>query len=155
MTPTGVDIVLDFLTHAFDPSTLVDTVERLVDPAATYVSLAFDDPDLNRFMPWAGTKHGSQAFVDNVRGITTRWNNEAVEVRSQRADALSAVELHGLPDRPGGERVGGVPHGEGPTVAVDRFAEAVERAPDAGRTVRPSKQPPRLLPCQYVRTRAR
>lgn len=80
MTPTGVEIVLDFLTNAFDPNKIADTVARLVDPQATYVSLAFDDPDLNRIMPWAGTKHGSQAFVDNFRGITTRWDNEAVEV---------------------------------------------------------------------------
>jgi hypothetical protein len=73
-------VVQEFLADAFDPRKLRDAVTRLVAADATHVSLNFDDPELHRIMPWAGTKHGRQAFVENFSGVTTRWKNEAFRI---------------------------------------------------------------------------
>lgn len=31
-------------------------------------------------MPWAGTSHGPQAFLDNLGTMLTRWENQAFNV---------------------------------------------------------------------------
>lgn len=80
MARTPLDVVQAFLTEAFDPARLQQAVDRLVAEDATYISLNFDNPELNRIMPWAGTKHGADAYAENFRGITTRWTNEAFEI---------------------------------------------------------------------------
>ncbi|MBV9310387.1 MAG: nuclear transport factor 2 family protein [Solirubrobacterales bacterium] len=76
MRRTPLEVVQDFLAHAFNPDEIDDAVERLVAPDATYVSLSYDDPELNRIMPWAGTKHGAQAFIDNFKGVRAHWWND-------------------------------------------------------------------------------
>jgi hypothetical protein len=80
MSRTPLEVVQDFLAHAFNPDEIEDAVERLVAPDARYVSLSYDDPELNRVMPWAGTKHGATAFVDNFKGVRARWWNDAFEI---------------------------------------------------------------------------
>ena len=42
--------------------------------------LNYDDPELNRIMPWAGTKHGARAFVDNFKGVRKHWTNDSFEI---------------------------------------------------------------------------
>jgi hypothetical protein len=74
-------VVQDFLSHAFNPDELEDAVERLVATDATYVSLNYDDPHLNRIMPWAGTKHGANVFVENFKGVRSRWTNDRFLIR--------------------------------------------------------------------------
>jgi uncharacterized protein len=81
MARTPIDVLQDFLLNAFNPDRLDDAVARLVADDATYVSLSYDDPDLARIMPWAGTKHGKEVFASNFRGVTTCWTNDAFEVR--------------------------------------------------------------------------
>jgi uncharacterized protein len=79
--PTSSLVVLqDFLSHAFNPDEIEDAVERLVAVDATYVSLNHDDQDLNRIMPWAGTKQGACAFVENFKGVRSRWTNDSFEI---------------------------------------------------------------------------
>jgi hypothetical protein len=51
-----------------------------VAPDATYVSLSYDDPELNRIMPWAGTKRGARDFVDNFKGVRAHWWNDSFEI---------------------------------------------------------------------------
>ena len=74
---TPADVVREFLAGAFDPARIADVADRLVADDAVYVSLNYDDVELNRIMPWAGTKRGRSAFVDNFTGVTTRWTREA------------------------------------------------------------------------------
>ena len=88
MSQTPLDVVRDFLAHAFDPDEIEDAVERLVASDATYVSLSFDDPELNRIMPWAGTKHGAKAFIDNFKGVRAHWWNDTFEI-------TETIEQHG------------------------------------------------------------
>jgi uncharacterized protein len=76
MASAPVDVVGQWLQNLLDP----DVVNSLVAPDATYVSLNTHDPELNKIMPWAGTSHGPQAFLDNLGAMFTRWENEAFEV---------------------------------------------------------------------------
>ena len=55
-------------------------VHRLVAPDATYVSLNFDNPDLRRIMPWAGTGTGPQAVLDTYTRVNRFWRSEAFEI---------------------------------------------------------------------------
>jgi uncharacterized protein len=80
------EVLQEFLAGAFDPERLEDVAERLVAEDATYVSLNFDDPDLARLMPWAGTKHGRQAFIDNFAGVRHSWTNEVFEATDVLTD---------------------------------------------------------------------
>jgi hypothetical protein len=79
MTP--IEVVGQWLESLLDP----DVVNRLVAPDATYVSLNTEDAELNRIMPWAGTSHGPQAFLDNLGTMFTRWENQAFNVTAMFA----------------------------------------------------------------------
>ena len=50
-------------------------IRALVSPEATYVSLAFQNDQLKRIMPWAGsyTSHGPSAFVSTFSQVAQRW----------------------------------------------------------------------------------
>lgn len=79
-TNSPLEILQEFLTEAFDPNKVSAAADRLVAEDADYVSLNFENPELGRLMPWAGTSHGRQAFVDNFTGVTHHWAPEAFEV---------------------------------------------------------------------------
>jgi hypothetical protein len=76
MSAGPVEVVETWLQNLLDP----DVVKSLVAPDATYVSLNTDDPELARIMPWTGTSHGPQAFIDNLGNMFTRWENQAFNV---------------------------------------------------------------------------
>ena len=57
----------------------------VVAPDATYVSLNTEDAELNKIMPWAGTSHGPQAFLDNLGVMFSRWENQAFNVTTMFA----------------------------------------------------------------------
>ncbi len=57
-----------------------EVVERLVAADATYVSLNFDNPELKRIMPWAGTSRGPQAVLNTYSRVGAFWRNEGFEV---------------------------------------------------------------------------
>jgi uncharacterized protein len=81
MSADPIEVVGEWLKNLLDP----DVVNRLVAPEATYVSLNTDDPELQRIMPWAGTSHGPQAFLDNLGTMFTRWENQAFNVTAMFA----------------------------------------------------------------------
>ena len=76
MSATPIEVVDQWLQNLLDPG----VVNAIVAPDATYVSLNTEDPELSRIMPWAGTSHGPQAFLDNLTSMFTRWENEAFNV---------------------------------------------------------------------------
>jgi uncharacterized protein len=76
MPASAIEVVDQWLQNLLDP----DVVNSVVAPDATYVSLNTHDPELNKIMPWAGTSHGPQAFLDNLGAMFSRWENEAFEV---------------------------------------------------------------------------
>jgi uncharacterized protein len=81
MSASPIEVVGQWLQNLLDP----DVVNNLVAPDATYVSLNTDDTELKKIMPWAGTSHGPQAFLDNLGEMFTRWENQAFNVTTMFA----------------------------------------------------------------------
>jgi hypothetical protein len=48
-------------------------LQQLMTPDATYVSLNFDNPELKKIEPWAGTHKGPQALFDVFAAIQRFW----------------------------------------------------------------------------------
>ena len=76
MTMAATQVVRALLDDPTNP----DVVHRLVASDATYVSLNFDNPDLKRIMPWAGTSTGPQAVLDTYARVKRFWRSEAFEI---------------------------------------------------------------------------
>ena len=76
MSASPIEVVGQWLQNLLDP----DVVNNLVAPDATYVSLNTDDAELKKIMPWAGTSHGPQAFLDNLGEMFNRWENQGFNV---------------------------------------------------------------------------
>jgi ketosteroid isomerase-like protein len=81
MSPSPTEVVSQWLENLLDP----EVVNRLVAPDAIYVSLNTENPELHKIMPWAGTSHGPQAFIDNLGTMFTRWENQAFNVAAMFA----------------------------------------------------------------------
>jgi uncharacterized protein len=81
MPGSPIEVVGQWLQNLADP----DVVNAVVAPDATYVSLNTDDAELSQIMPWAGTSHGPQAFLDNLGQMFTRWENQAFNVTTMFA----------------------------------------------------------------------
>lgn len=58
----------------------VDLVNKLIAKDATYVSLNFDNPELQKIMPWTGTGTGPQAVLDTYRQVGHYWKNEGLKI---------------------------------------------------------------------------
>jgi hypothetical protein len=81
MLASPIEVVGQWLQNLLDP----DVVNSVVAPDATYVSLNSVNPELSKIMPWAGTSHGPQAFLDNLGAMFTRWENQAFNVSTMFA----------------------------------------------------------------------
>ncbi len=75
MPMAATEIVRTLLDNPTNP----DVVHRLVAPDATYVSLSFDNRELQRIMPWAGTRTGPEAVLDTYTRVNRFWHSEAFE----------------------------------------------------------------------------
>ena len=76
MTDTPVDVVKAILADPTNP----EVVHRLMAEDATYVSLNFDNPELKRIMPWAGTQTGPEALLGTYKRVGLYWTNEGFEI---------------------------------------------------------------------------
>jgi uncharacterized protein len=81
MPASPTEVVGQWLQNLLDP----DVVRNVVAPDATYVSLNTENAELKKILPWAGTSHGQQAFLDNLGGMFTRWENQAFNVTAMFA----------------------------------------------------------------------
>jgi ketosteroid isomerase-like protein len=81
MPASPIEVVGQWLHNLLDPN----VVNSVVAPDATYVSLNTEDAELSKIMPWAGTSHGPQAFLDNLGEMFTRWENQAFNVTTMFA----------------------------------------------------------------------
>jgi uncharacterized protein len=77
MTRNPIDVVKAVLA---DPANL-EIVSGLVADDATYVSLNYDNPDLKKIMPWAGTGHGPRGIVDAFAKVGKYWERQAFEIK--------------------------------------------------------------------------
>ena len=76
MAIAAAEIVRKLLNDPTNPA----VVRQLIAPDATYVSLNFDNPELQRIMPWAGTRTGPDAVLDTYTRVNRFWRNEAFTV---------------------------------------------------------------------------
>jgi ketosteroid isomerase-like protein len=81
MPASPIEVVGQWLQNLLDP----EVVNAVVAPDATYVSLNTENAELSKILPWAGTSHGPQSFLDNLGEIFTRWETEAFNVTTMFA----------------------------------------------------------------------
>jgi uncharacterized protein len=74
---TPVAVIEQFLANTTNP----EIVNQLVSPDATYISLNFENQDLKRILPWAGTSRGPKAFIDTFSRVSKFWQILKFEVR--------------------------------------------------------------------------
>jgi uncharacterized protein len=77
MNNSPAQVVQTLLNKPTDPQ----HVQSLTTPDVTYVSLSENNPDLKRYLPWAGTNKGSDSIVRTFEGIGRTWETKAFEVR--------------------------------------------------------------------------
>jgi uncharacterized protein len=82
MSERPIDVVGQWLQNLMDP----EVVNKLVAPDAVYVSLNTENVELKKILPWAGTSHGPQAFLDALGAIFERWENQAFNVTTMFGD---------------------------------------------------------------------
>jgi ketosteroid isomerase-like protein len=79
MSAMPTDVVREFLQNTA-PDKVQAAARRLVADDATYISLNFDNPDLKRILPWAGTSKGQQSFIDTSTSVAGYWTIEEFNV---------------------------------------------------------------------------
>ncbi len=78
MSSTPVEVVQALLKDPTEP----EVVNQLVSPDAIYVSLSYDNPDLKKLMPWAGThKDGPAGVLKVFQELNTFWTIEAFDIQ--------------------------------------------------------------------------
>jgi hypothetical protein len=76
---TPVSVIEQFLANTTNP----EVVNQLVAPDATYISLNYENKDLKRILPWAGTGSGPKAFIETFTRVSQYWQILAFEVREK------------------------------------------------------------------------
>ena len=78
MSSTPVEIVRAILKDPTNP----DVVRPLVSPDAVYVSLSYDNPELKKLMPWAGTHtDGADGILKTFQDLNTFWKIETFDIQ--------------------------------------------------------------------------
>jgi uncharacterized protein len=73
LSPTEV------LSSILKNPTDIDHVRSLVTSDVTYVSLNYDNPDLKKIMPWAGTSRGPESIVKTFVDVGQYWEVQSFE----------------------------------------------------------------------------
>lgn len=75
---TSIETIELFLANTTDP----EVIKSVVDTNATYISLNFINPELQKILPWTGTHHeGAKGFIDTFAGVNKFWTIQAFEVQ--------------------------------------------------------------------------
>ena len=89
---TNVALIRRLLANTLDPEVLND----LVAPDATYISLTYENPQLTKILPWAGTSYsGSAAIIKAFGGVERHWTNESFEILEIFGDDGENVAVFG------------------------------------------------------------
>ena len=89
--PTNLTAVLQRLLQN---TTNIEVLEQLMTSDATYVSLNFDNPDLKKIMPWAGTHKAPQSLPEVFAAIQRFWKTLEFKV-TDAIEQGSRVALFG------------------------------------------------------------
>lgn len=75
---TPLETIELFLANTTNP----EIMASIVNPKAAYISLNFNNPELQKILPWTGTHHqGAKGFVDTFAGTNEFWSIQGFEVR--------------------------------------------------------------------------
>jgi len=77
---------LELVQMLLSDPTNIEHVRGLTTDDFTYVSLNFDNPELHKVLPWAGTNRSPQSIVDTFNGMGRVWETKAFEIRDVIAD---------------------------------------------------------------------
>ena len=77
MSNSPAQVIQTLLTKPTD----LQHVKSLTTSDITYVSLSENNPQLKRYLPWAGTNKGPDSIVRTFEGIGRTWETKAFEVR--------------------------------------------------------------------------
>lgn len=80
----SLSVVMEFLANTA-PDKVEAAAKRLAAPDATYVSLNFDNPELQKIMPWTGTNKGPTAFSSLFMQVSDYWKIEDFTVTTKIA----------------------------------------------------------------------
>jgi ketosteroid isomerase-like protein len=66
-------------------------VRSVTTPDVTYVSLSEENPELKRYLPWAGTNRGPESIVRTFEGIGRVWETKAFKISDviEQGDAVA------------------------------------------------------------------
>ena len=78
MPQTPVEIVQALLQGSKDAA----VVHALVAPDATYVSLNYENAELKKIMPWAGTAKGPEAVLSTYTTVAEYWESQAFDIET-------------------------------------------------------------------------
>ena len=82
----------EILSAILNKPTDLSHVTGLVSPDVTYVSLNYNNPDLKRIMPWAGTSHGPESIVRTFTDVGRFWDVVSFEPEALfGSDACAAM----------------------------------------------------------------
>jgi uncharacterized protein len=76
MTISPAQIVQTLLANPVD----LANVRSVTAPDVTYVSLSEDNPELKRYLPWAGTNRGPESIVRTFEGVERVWETKAFQI---------------------------------------------------------------------------
>jgi ketosteroid isomerase-like protein len=80
----SLSVVMEFLANTA-PDKVEAAAKRLAAPDATYVSLNFDNPELQKIMPWTGTNKGPTAFSSLFMQVSDYWKIEDFTITTKIA----------------------------------------------------------------------
>src|SRR5258708_20739730 len=84
---TPLELVQTLLSNP----TNIGHVSWLTTEGVDYVSLNFDNRELHKVLPWAGTNRRPQSIVDVFNGIGRVWETKAFEVKDVITDDHSVA----------------------------------------------------------------
>ena len=76
MTISPAQIVQTLLANPVD----LANVRSVTAPDVTYVSLSEDNPELKRYLPWAGTNKWPESIVRTFEGVGRVWETKAFQI---------------------------------------------------------------------------
>jgi ketosteroid isomerase-like protein len=77
MTPSPTQVIQTLLASPLDLAVVKSVTTRDV----IYVSLNEDNPELKRYLPWAGTNKGPESIVRAFEAMGRAWETKALDIR--------------------------------------------------------------------------
>lgn len=78
-TQNPKDVVIAFLANT-SKENVKNAAEKLVAEDATYMSLSFENKELEAIEPWCGVRKGRQIYIDTFSNVGTYWTVDDFQI---------------------------------------------------------------------------